>query len=46
MLIGLPFLLGLGESNPLALTISPLVGVAAFLLTVFSDHHLGLIRCR
>lgn len=46
ILIGLPFLLGLGGSNPLALTISPLVGVAAFLLTVFSDHHLGLIRCR
>ena len=43
-LIGLPFLLGLGASNPLALTISPIVGVAAFLLTVFTDHHLGLIR--
>ena len=27
-LIGLPFLLGLGTSNPLALTISPIVGVA------------------
>ena len=39
-LIALPFLLGLGTSNPLALTISPVVGVAAFLLTVFTDHHL------
>ena len=30
-LIALPFLLGLGVSNPLALTISPVVGVTAFL---------------
>ena len=43
-LIGLPFLLGLGSSNALALYISPIVGVAAFLLTVFTDHHLGFIR--
>ena len=43
-LIVLPFLLELGASNPLALAISPVVGVAAFLLTVFTDHHLGLIR--
>ncbi len=43
-LIALPFLLELGASHPLALTISPIVGVAALLLTVFTDHHLGLIR--
>ena len=43
-LVTLPFLLGLGASHPLARTIAPLVGVAAFLLTVFTDHHLGLIR--
>lgn len=43
-LVTLPFLLGLGASHPLALTISPLVGVTAFLLTVFTDHHLGLVR--
>ena len=43
-LMGLPFLLGLGASNPLALKISPVVGLAAFLLTVFTDHHLGMIR--
>lgn len=43
-LIALPFLLGLGTSNPLALTISPLVGVAAFVLTVFTDHQFGLVR--
>ncbi len=43
-LIALPFLLGLGSSNPLALTISPAVGVAALLMTVFTDHHLGVFR--
>ncbi len=43
-LIALPFLLGLGASNPLALTISPIVGLAAFALTVFTDHHLGVVR--
>lgn len=43
-LIALPFLLGLGDSHPLALTVSPIVGVAAFMLTVFTDHHLGVIR--
>ena len=43
-LIAMPFLLGLGASNPLALSISPLVGAAAFLLTVFTDHHLGFFR--
>lgn len=43
-LIALPFLFGLGASHPLALTISPVVGVAAFLLTVFTDYHLGLVR--
>lgn len=43
-LLALPFLLGLGTSNPLALYISPVVGVAAFLLTVFTDHHLGIFR--
>lgn len=43
-LIALPFLLGLGTSHPFALTISPVIGVAAFLLTVFTDHHLGVVR--
>lgn len=40
----MPFALGLGASHPLALVISPVAGVAAFLLTVFTDHHLGVIR--
>jgi len=43
-LIALPFLLGLGSSHRLALMIAPVVGIAAFLLTVFTDHHLGLVR--
>ena len=43
-LVALPFLLGLGASHPLALAVSPIVGVAAFVLTVFTDHHLGIFR--
>jgi len=43
-LVTLPFALGLGASNPLALAVSPVVGVAAFVLTVFTDHQSGLIR--
>ena len=43
-LIVLPFLLGRGGAHTLALVLSPLVGVAAFLLTVFTDHHLGVFR--
>lgn len=43
-LIALPFLLGLGSSHPLAFSISPVAGVAALALTIFTDHHLGMIR--
>ncbi|MDU8944047.1 hypothetical protein [Ovoidimarina sediminis] len=43
-LLVLPFLLGLGSSHPLALAISPVVGVAAVVLTVFTDHQMGLFR--
>ncbi len=43
-LMVLPFLLGLGGSNPLALWISPVAGGAAFLLTVFTDHRFGIVR--
>ncbi len=43
-LIGLPFLLNLGASNPVALYLSVITGIAAFVLTVLTDHHLGLIR--
>ena len=43
-LMVLPFLLGLGNSNPLALQLSVVTGVAAFILTLLTDHQLGLIR--
>lgn len=40
----LPFVLQLGSSNPLALWLAVVAGGAAFLLTLFTDHHLGLVR--
>ncbi len=43
-LIVLPFLLGLGSSNPLALQLSVVTGIAALILTILTDHHLGLIK--
>lgn len=43
-LIAMPFLLGLGETAPLAFWLSIVTGVAAFALTVLTDHHLGIIR--
>ncbi len=43
-LIGLPFLLGLGTSNPLAFQLSVATGVAALILTILTDHQTGLIR--
>lgn len=43
-LIVLPFVLGLGSSDPLALQLSVITGIAAFMLTIFTDHQLGLYR--
>ncbi len=43
-LIGAPFLLGLGQTNPLALWLSVVTGVAALLLTLLTDHETGLLR--
>lgn len=43
-LMVMPFLFGLGAVNPLALWLSVATGVAAFGLTVLTDHHLGVIR--
>lgn len=43
-LIALPFILGLGMSNPLAKWLAVGTGVAALILTVFTDHELGVIR--
>jgi len=42
-LIGFPFLLGLGESNPLALYLSVATGVAALILTILTDHQTGVL---
>lgn len=43
-LMGLPFVLGLGSSNPLALQLSVATGVAALILTILTNHELGLIK--
>lgn len=43
-LMALPFLLGLGMSNPAAKWLSVGTGVAALILTVFTDHELGVFR--
>ncbi len=43
-LILLPFLLGLGNSNPLALQFSVATGIATFILTLLTDHHFGVFK--
>lgn len=43
-LIAMPFLFGLGEVNILAFWLSVITGVAAFILTVLTDHHLGIFK--
>ena len=43
-LISLPIILGLGNSNPLALQLSVGAGIAAFILTLLTDHQLGVYR--
>jgi len=43
-LIAMPFLLQLGSSNPLAFTLSVTTGIAAFLLTVLTNHKLGVFK--
>ena len=43
-LLTVPFLLQLGSSNPLALWLAVGVGVAALVLTVLTDHQLGVVR--
>lgn len=43
-LMALPFVLNLGQSNELALWLSVGTGVAALILTIFTDHGTGLIR--
>ncbi|WP_282046087.1 SPW repeat domain-containing protein [Roseibium album] len=43
-LIGLPVVLNLGQSNPLAFWLSVVTGVAALIVTMLTDHETGLIR--
>lgn len=44
VLMTAPFLLGLGGSHPLALWLGVGTGVAALILTLLTDHRLGVIR--
>jgi len=43
-LIAMPFLLGVGEGNPIALWLSVVTGIAALTLTVFTKHQFGLVK--
>ena len=43
-LIALPFVLGLGTGNPLAKWLSVATGVAALILTLLTDHELGVVK--
>lgn len=43
-LMTLPFLLGLGATNPIALWLSVATGVAALALTLLTDHETGVVR--
>ncbi len=43
-LMGAPFLLRLGGSHPMALWLAVATGVAAFILTLLTDHELGVFR--
>ncbi|MEL7472989.1 MAG: hypothetical protein AAGK04_06680 [Planctomycetota bacterium] len=43
-LLGAPFLLGLGESSPAAKWLSVGTGAAALVLTIFTNHKLGIVR--
>ncbi|MCX6856083.1 MAG: hypothetical protein NTV80_14380 [Verrucomicrobia bacterium] len=43
-LMALPFVLGLGVTNPAAKWLSIVTGIAALLLTLLTDHQTGVIR--
>jgi hypothetical protein len=43
-LMALPFVLGLGTGNPVAKWLAVATGVAAFILTLFTDHELGVVK--
>src|ERR1700742_3206042 len=44
VLIAAPFVLKLGESEPVAIWLSVVAGVAALLLAALTDHPTGLVR--
>src|ERR1700751_2619208 len=44
VLLTAPFLLKLGQSEPVAMWLSVVVGVAALLLPALTDHPTGLVR--
>jgi hypothetical protein len=43
-LLALPFIIGVGLDNPWARWISPATGIAAFILTILTNHQTGVIR--
>ncbi|MFK7837664.1 MAG: hypothetical protein AB8B60_15755 [Sulfitobacter sp.] len=43
-LIAMPFILGLGASNPFAMMLSVATGIAALGLTLLTNHETGLIK--
>lgn len=43
-LIVLPFILGLGTSNPIALYLSISTGITALILTFLTNHQLGIVK--
>jgi hypothetical protein len=43
-LMALPFVLGLGMSNPAAKWLAVGTGIAALILTILTDHELGVFR--
>ncbi|WP_262271481.1 hypothetical protein [Microvirga yunnanensis] len=44
VLIAAPFVLKLGQSGPVAMWLSVVVGIAALLLAALTDHPTGLVR--
>src|SRR3954468_6483582 len=44
VLIAAPFALNLGQSGPIAMWLSVIVGVAALILPALTDHPTGLVR--
>jgi len=43
-LIAMPFILGLGATNPIAMWLSVVTGVAALILTFLTNHETGVIK--